>query len=504
MANTPEDKEQTSSWRRSLVMFGQGAYNGLTELAALPGYLVDAANNLPRVVGLGKASENPVGGSDWIRNKLNGAKSAYDGAINFTPPKPASTADEIAYGAGDLTATSLMAGPLAKAAAPFVQNAEIAKNIGTGVAGYGSSAVAAAQSSKFSFRSAWTGVKRFLGFETPYIVSTDSGKAIAKATAGNIASSKPALEAGKAVIAGTSTPKKGLLRMSLGALGLAGGDQLLTGGKVTEVVVDGAGAVLNGVGTVAAAGAENLDDKVTGGKVKGALEGAKDMVTGDSKAGEDEDGVDWGAIADGAAGKGSQFFKDNWLGLALGGLMGMNANGGIAKKLFVGALWTAFLLPVIKWLKPVIMPFLQPVIDGFTDFYKPDGKGKSAPGAGAAKFTPKTETPAPAAAAAAPAGTQPTAATADGMAQPALYAVADPVGAKPDTIEAKVERRIEQMRATSPDAVQLASKKNEEQFRRLLTEQYTDEQRANSAPATSGPAQDRKLAATGPVELSLA
>jgi hypothetical protein len=341
-------------------------------------------------------------------------------------------------------------------------------------------------------------VTEFLGLTTRNIVSTDSGKIIGKATAANRAASAAAIAAGKAAEVTTKTPKKGLLRMSLGALGLAGVDKYATDGAVTGVVVDGVGKVAKAGGEVLGAGAENLDDKVTGGKVKGALEGAKDMVTGDSKAGEDGDD----SLMDGAG----ELLKDNGGAMLLGALFGATSEGGIGTKLMKGALW-AVLLPVI-WKIVKSIPFLQPVInfvkDAFSSVYSPGSKGKSAPGAGAAQFTPKTETPAPATAAAAPAGTQPTAATADGMAQPALYAVADPVGAKPDTIEAKVERRIEQMRATSPDAVQLASKKNEEQFRRLLTEQYTDEQRANSAPATSGPAQDRKLAATGPVELSLA
>ncbi|HEY8189176.1 MAG TPA: hypothetical protein VIF12_00710 [Micavibrio sp.] len=335
-------------------------------------------------------------------------------------------------------------------------------------------------------------VTEFLGFTTRNIVSTDSGQIIAKATEANKLASKAALLAGKAAEVTTKTPKKGLLRLSLGALTGAGIDQYATDGKVTGVVVDGASAVVKGGGKVLGAGAKNLDDKITGGKGKEVVDGAKDMVTGDSKAGEEGDNP----IMNGAG----ELIKDNWGAILLGGLFGANTEGGVGKKLLWGTIWAA-VLPVI-W--HFAKPFLQPVInwakDAFTGYYSQYGsKGKSASGAGAAQFTQKTETPA--VATAAPTGAQPTP-TADG-AHPVLYAVQDLVKPRLLTIEEKVEQRIEQMRATSPDAVQLSSRKNEEQFRRLLTQQYTDEQQAQSAPPASGPAQNKKLA-TGPVELSLA
>lgn len=135
MVDTPkddkkEDKNQTPIWLRELAIVNEGIGDGVFKTIAGVGFItVDAINNAPRLFGFNKMTEKPVGGSDWIMEKLQAGKKAVDGATNVVPPIPETTGEKILYQSssvvtqvvlpmGATKVAKIAAGPQALRAAP--------------------------------------------------------------------------------------------------------------------------------------------------------------------------------------------------------------------------------------------------------------------------------------------------------------------------------------------------------------------------------------------------
>lgn len=78
-----------------------GFYQGVIKMAAAPGIAVDILNAGIKAVGL-PASQNPVGGNKWIKEKLTTAYEGYNNLAGVTVPKPVDKTDVLIHGAADL------------------------------------------------------------------------------------------------------------------------------------------------------------------------------------------------------------------------------------------------------------------------------------------------------------------------------------------------------------------------------------------------------------------
>jgi|GEM_PF-5474103 hypothetical protein len=78
-----------------------GVYQGVIKMASGVGVAVDAINSGMKAAGL-PMSDNPVGGSKWIKGNLTSAYNSYNNAIGYEPPKAVDRVDRVLHATGDL------------------------------------------------------------------------------------------------------------------------------------------------------------------------------------------------------------------------------------------------------------------------------------------------------------------------------------------------------------------------------------------------------------------
>lgn len=78
-----------------------GIYQGVIKMASGAGVAVDLINSGLKATGL-PMSDNPVGGSKWIKGSLTSAYNSYNNTIGYEPPKAVDKVDRVLHATGDL------------------------------------------------------------------------------------------------------------------------------------------------------------------------------------------------------------------------------------------------------------------------------------------------------------------------------------------------------------------------------------------------------------------